>query len=115
MTQPATRFVGLDFGTTNSVIAALDTSTRTVPVYCLIQNPDGALRPGAYIGGTIYGAARANVVAVPQEAVQALDAGPAVFMPGKKPGVYVAQPVKTGETVAVGSPIIAIEARPWTA
>ena len=86
-------------GVVSTVGAALDTSTRTVPVYCLIQNPDGALRPGAYIGGTIYGAARANVVAVPQEAVQALDAGPAVFMPGEKPGVYVVQPVKTGETV----------------
>ena len=31
--------------------------------------------------------------------MQTLDSGPAVFVPGPKPGVFVAQPVKTGETV----------------
>ena len=86
-------------GVISTLGSALDPNTRTIPVYCLIRNPDGALRPGAYISGTIYGAARADVVAVPQEAVQTLDSGPAVFTPGDKPGVYVAQPVQTGETV----------------
>ena len=86
-------------GSVSTIGAALDQNTRTVPVYCIIRNPDGALRPGAYIGGTIYGASRSDVVSVPREAVQALDAGPAVFTPGDKPGVYVAAPVKTGETV----------------
>ena len=86
-------------GVVSAVGASLDPNTRTIPVYCLIRNPDGALRPGAYVGGTVSGAARTDVVAVPQEAVQALDGGPAVFTPGNRPGVYVAQPVKTGETV----------------
>lgn len=86
-------------GTVATVGSALDPNTRTIPVYCLIRNPDGALRPGAYIGGTVYGAARTRTVTVPQLAVQTLDSGPAVFVPGDKPGVYVAQPVKTGETV----------------
>ena len=86
-------------GVVSSVGATLDPNTRTLPVYCLINNPDGALRPGAYVGGTIYGAARANTLTVPQEAVQTTDSGAAVFVPGPKPGVYTAQPVKTGETV----------------
>lgn len=86
-------------GTVGTVGSALDPNTRTIPVYCLILNPDGALRPGGYIGGTIYGAARTRTLTVPQLAVQTLDTGPAVFTPGDKPGVYIAQPVKTGETV----------------
>ncbi len=86
-------------GQITAVGATLDRTTRTLPVYCLIQNPDGALKPGVYVSGTIYGADRANTVAVPQRAVQITDSGPAVFVPGDKPGKYVAQPVKTGETV----------------
>lgn len=86
-------------GAVSAVGSTLDPATRTLPVYCLIRNPDGALRPGAYISGTVYGAARSNTLTVPQSAVQTMDAGPAVFIPGDKPGVYVAQPVKTGETV----------------
>ena len=86
-------------GTISTIGSTLDPNTRTLPVYCAIQNPDGALRPGAYVGGTIFGAARTGTLAVPQVAVQILDSGPAVFVPGPKPGVYIAQPVKTGETV----------------
>lgn len=86
-------------GTISAVGSELDMTTRTLPVYCLIRNPDGALKPGVYVSGTIYGAARANTVAVPQLAVQRTDGGPAVFVPGGKPGEFVAQPVKTGETV----------------
>lgn len=86
-------------GAVATIGSALDPNTRTVPVYCLIRNPDSALRPGAYIAGTIYGAARTHTMTVPQIAVQTLGSGQAVFTPGDKPGVYVAQPVKTGETV----------------
>ena len=86
-------------GRLSTIGAALDPATRTVPVYCLIQNPDDALRPGVYVSGTIYGAARTGAVVVPQLAVQTMDSGPAVFVPGNKPGVYEARPVKTGETV----------------
>jgi len=86
-------------GTVSAIGTALDPATRAVPVYCAIQNTRGALRPGVYVRGTIYGASRRSVLTVPQDAVQGLDAGPSVFTPGKKPGVYVAVPVKTGETV----------------
>lgn len=78
---------------------AMDPNTRTVPVYCVIRNPDSFLRPGVYVGGTIYGAARLGVVAVPQAAVQVAEKGHVVFTPGDKPGVYVAQPVQVGPTV----------------
>ena len=77
----------------------VDPNTRTVPVYCAIRNPDSFLRPGVYVGGTIYGAARLGVIAVPQDAVQVADKGHVVFTPGDKPGVYVAQPVQVGPTV----------------
>lgn len=79
---------------------AVDAGTRTVPVYCAIRNPDSFLRPGVYVGGTIYGAARSGVVAVPSAAVQlAEEGGHVVFTPGGKPGVYIAQPVQVGPTV----------------
>ncbi len=77
----------------------MDPNTRTVPVYCAIQNPDNFLRPGVYVAGRISGASRSGVVAVPQAAVQVADKGHVVFMPGDKPGVYVAQPVQVGPTV----------------
>ena len=86
-------------GTIATIGATLDPNTRTLPVYCAIRNPDGALRPGTYVGGTIFGAARTGTLTVPQSAVQTLSGGPAVFVPGPKSGVYIAQPVKTGETV----------------
>ncbi len=79
---------------------AIDPQTRTVPVYCAIRNPDNFLRPGVYVGGTIYGAAQSGVVAVPSAAVQIAEkGGHVVFTPGDKPGVYVAQPVQVGPTV----------------
>jgi len=79
--------------------ASIDPNTRTLPVYCAIQNPDLSLRPGVYVAGKISGAARSGVVAVPQAAVQIADKGHVVFMPGDKPGVYIAQPVQVGPTV----------------
>ena len=86
-------------GVISVIGTSLDPNTRTIPVYCAIRNPDMALRPGVYVGGTIYGAARVGVVAVPQMAVQISKDGHLVFTPGPKPGVYVAQPVQVGETV----------------
>ena len=86
-------------GKVSVIGTALNPDTRTVPVYCAIQNPDRALRPGVYVSGTIYGAARADTVAVPQYAVQIYNTGHVVFTPGAKPGEYVAQPVQVGETV----------------
>ena len=79
---------------------AVDPNTRTVPVYCAIQNPDYFLRPGVFVAGRISGAARSGVVAVPQAAVQVADKGHVVFTPGDKPGVFVAQPVQVGPTVS---------------
>ncbi len=91
---------GRNYSGVISVIgSALNPDTRTVPVYCVIKNPDRALRPGVYVSATIYGAARADTVAVPQYAVQIYNKGHVVFTPGPKPGVYVAQPVQVGETV----------------
>ncbi len=78
---------------------AVDPNTRTIPVYCAIRNTNIELRPGVYIAGKIYGAARAGVIAVPTDAVQISDKGHVVFTPGDKPGVYVAQPVQVGPTV----------------
>ncbi len=79
---------------------SVDPQTRTVPVLCAVRNPDSFLRPGVYVGGTIYGAARSGIVAVPSAAVQLAEkGGHVVFTPGPKPGDYVAQPVQVGPTV----------------
>lgn len=86
-------------GVVSVVSASLDTNTRTANVNCLIQNPQGLLRPGIYLSGTIYGASRQDAVAVPTGAVQQLDSGPVVFTPTGKAGEFAATPVKTGETV----------------
>lgn len=91
---------GRNYSGVISVIGtALNPDTRTVPVYCAIKNPDRALRPGVYVSGTIYGAARTDTIAVPQYAVQIYNKGNVVFTPGAKPGEYTAQPVQVGETV----------------
>lgn len=79
--------------------ASVDPNTRTVPVYCAIRNPGTKLRPGVYVAAKISGAAQSGVVAVPQAAVQVSEKGHVVFMPGDKPGVYIAQPVQVGATV----------------
>ena len=79
--------------------AALDQSTRTAQVYCLIRNPQTLLRPGVYVTGVVYGAARQNAIAVPADAVQTLNGGSVVFTPTGKAGEFAATPVKTGETV----------------
>ena len=55
--------------------AALDQATRTAQVGCLIQNPQTLLRPGVYVTGVVFGAARQNAVAVPFDAVQTLNGG----------------------------------------
>ena len=86
-------------GVVSVVSAVLDPSTRTASVNCLVQNPQGLLRPGVYVGGTIYGASRQNAVAVPTDAVQQMDGGAVVFAPTGKAGEFAALPVKTGETV----------------
>ncbi len=87
------------YGVVSVVSAALDTNTRTASVNCLIQNPQGTLRPGVYVSGTIYGASRQNAIAVPFDAVQQVGGGSVVFTPTGKPGEFAATPVKTGETV----------------
>ncbi len=87
-------------GVISVVGTAVDPNTRTVPVYCAIRNIGMALRPGVYIAGSISGAARSGVVAVPSAAVQISQNGHVVFTPGTKAGEYVAQPVQVGETVS---------------
>ena len=79
--------------------AALDQATRTAQVACLIQNPQTLLRPGVYVAGIIFGAARQDAVAVPSDAVLTMNGGHVVFTPTGKPGEFAATPVKTGETV----------------
>lgn len=86
-------------GTVSVVSESLDTNTRTASVNCLIQNPQGLLRPGVYVNGTIYDGTRQDAVAVPTTAVQQMDSGPVVFTPTGKAGEFAATSVKTGETV----------------
>ncbi len=86
-------------GIVSVVSAALDPNTRTASVNCVVQNPHSMLRPGVYVSGIIFGAARHNVVAVPFDAVQQVSGGSAVFTPTGKAGEFAATPVQVGETV----------------
>ncbi|MFW6049802.1 MAG: efflux RND transporter periplasmic adaptor subunit [Myxococcota bacterium] len=84
-------------GELDYVAPALDEGSRTMRVRMVLENDDGALRPGSF--GTLSIAADARsepVPAVDAEAVIELDGRPVVFVPGGEEGVFRAVPVVTG-------------------
>jgi len=78
----------------------LDPEKRTVRARVEIPNPDRALKPGMFARATIQiGGGGAPAVAVPRDAVQALDDKQVVFVPGTRPGEFRAVPVEVGDAV----------------
>lgn len=62
-----------------SVGAALDPETRTLPIRAIVDSAGGKLKPGMFATASIEGAA-ATMVTVPDAAIQLLDQRPVVFV-----------------------------------
>jgi cobalt-zinc-cadmium efflux system membrane fusion protein len=111
-------------GVVSFVSHTVDPVTRTAKVRIEVDNKDGELRPGMFGSVEITGGeAGQPVLAVPDEAVQTVEGGPAVFVPVEgekntfaKRAVTVAKPVggwvpvlsglKEGEPVVVAGTFI---------
>lgn len=99
-------------GTVDFVGAALDESTRTLPIRVEVDNPEGLLRPG------LFGALRlasgkptGTGVVVPLTAIQMVDNRTVVFVPGDEDGEFAAHPVTVGrETTQQAEVIEGLEA-----
>jgi cobalt-zinc-cadmium efflux system membrane fusion protein len=84
-------------GTVDFMAAALDETTRTLPIRVALDNTDGVLRPGLF--GTLRlssPASKGAVVLVPETAVQTMDNRTVVFVPGHAPGEFERRPVTLG-------------------
>jgi len=94
-TAPGRVFVG----TLSAVGATADEATRQVRVRCALVNKDGALRPGAFVRGTLVTDVRRERVAVPLGALQDHTGKPTVYVAnGSAPGAFEVRHVKLGAT-----------------
>jgi cobalt-zinc-cadmium efflux system membrane fusion protein len=89
---------------------AVDPATRTATVRVEVDNPDGQLRPGMFgsveitAGGDDAGA---HVLAVPDEAVQTVEGGPAVFVPVEgEENTFARRAVTVGNRVGDWVPVL---------
>ena len=74
-----------------------DEKTRAVKVRVRVDNSAGRLRPGLPVTATL-GSAAQRFVLVPAGAVQSQESKKVVFVPGEKPGEFLARPVEVGIT-----------------
>lgn len=88
-------------GTVTYVAPALDPNTRTAKVRVELADPTGTLKPGMFAQATILPAGDGEaVLAIPEEAVQTVEGGPAVFVPVEgEPNTFAKKPVKIGPPV----------------
>jgi RND family efflux transporter MFP subunit len=63
-----------------SVGAALDPSTRTLPVIFALDNADGALKPGMFVRATVFTGESSEGVIIPASAVVDDGGRPTVFV-----------------------------------
>ena len=87
-------------GTITYVASALDADTRTLSIRVELDNPDGLLKPGLFgeIALSPPGEAGAEVIAVPEAAVQRVGDRSVVFIPGDEPGAFRPVDVEPGGT-----------------
>jgi len=97
-------------GNVSLVSHAVDPATRTATVRIEVDNPDGELRPGMFgsveitAGGDNAGA---EVLAIPDEAVQTVDGGPAVFVPVEaEENTFAKRAVTVGNRVGGWVPVL---------
>jgi cobalt-zinc-cadmium efflux system membrane fusion protein len=67
-------------GTLSYVAGAVEHETRTLPVRMVLSNADGALRPGLFGSLAIEASDAIDVLAIPADAVQRVDARSIVFV-----------------------------------
>jgi cobalt-zinc-cadmium efflux system membrane fusion protein len=97
-------------GVVSFVSHAVDPATRTATVRVEVDNPAGQLRPGMF--GTIEittagDDAGAEVLAVPDEAVQTVEGGPAVFVPVEgEENTFARRAVTVGNRVGGWVPVL---------
>lgn len=91
----STAFDGQAEGTISYVGALLGEQTRTARARVVLDNRDGAWRPGLFVTVAVLGDAREAAVAVAADAVQTVDGQPTLFV--AVPGGVMAKAVKVGE------------------
>lgn len=85
----------------------LDPERRTVRVRVEIPNPDRALKPGMFATANVHvDHGGPPLIVVPEEAVQQVEGSTVVFMPGDRPGQFLAWPVEVGEVIDGGRIIV---------
>lgn len=97
-------------GVVSHIAPALDASSRTARVRVELPNPDGTLLPGMFAQVEINASSAAKgkpVLAVPEEAIQTVEGGPAVFVPvSGESNTFAKRPVTAGKTVGGLVPIL---------
>ena len=85
-------------GTIDFVSATVDPQDRTVAVEVVVDNADGAIKPGMVATVSIVRRELEGAIAVPQEAVLRTESGYSVFLASEQGGALVAEarPVVTG-------------------
>src|SRR6185436_21106187 len=87
--------------------ARIDEATRTAEVRVDVKDAQG-LRPGMYAQAeVVMGEAQAPVLAVPQDAVQTVEGGPAVFVPvPNEPNTFAKRALRLGDPVGGMVPVL---------
>ncbi len=74
----------------------LDAQTRTASVQCLVENPDGLLKPGMFTEVIFGTASGAESVVVLRDAVQEVEGRFVIYVPGEHEGEFEALPIELG-------------------
>ena len=96
-------------GKVSFIAPSLDANTRTAQVRIEVQNREGKLKPGmfatAILASSQDGKAQA-VLSVPDDAVQTVEDGPAVFVPvNGEPNTFAKRAISVGPTVGGVVPV----------
>lgn len=90
-----------------AVPPTMDEATRTAEVRVDVHDGKG-LRPGMFAqADVVMGDAQTPVLAVPQDAVQTVEGGPAVFVPvAGEPNTFAKRAVRVGDAVGAMLPVL---------
>ena len=96
-------------GTVSHIAPSIDPETRSARVRIEVTNGHTALRPGMFARAWIAMGAKnpEAVLAIPEEAVQAVEGAPAVFVPVEgEENTFAKQPVEVGSPVGGMVPVL---------
>lgn len=97
-------------GKVTYIAPALDPNTRSAKVRIEVNDPTGTIRPGMFAQASIRPASideAGAVLAVPEEAIQTVEGGPAVFVPVEgEPNTFAKRSVTVGPSVAGLVPVL---------